>query len=38
MSGQEAEAQYLLEEGKRAFKLSEYEISVNKLGEACHLL
>lgn len=38
MSEQETRAQTLLDEGKLAYKNSQYEASVNKLGEACQLL
>lgn len=38
MSEQETKAQTLLDEGKLAYKNSQYETSVNKLGEACQLL
>lgn len=38
MSEQQTKAQTLLDEGKLAFKNSEFESSVNKLGEACQLL
>lgn len=33
-----SKAEALLEEGKRAFSLQDYETSVSKLSDACQLL